>query len=124
MSPVTVELGEFAVEALAGERDVGAIHVPTRMVRAVRIYLGDRDTGRPGWRYPAFMRGQDVARRTTLELDVAPELWGEFEAEAEGQGVTVEQLAEHAALYLAAEVNAGRITERILDDLGEGPEEG
>ena len=33
------------------------------------------------------------------------------------QEVTVEQLAEHAAFYFAAELDAGRVTERILDDL-------
>lgn len=119
MSPVTVELGEFAINALAEERDRGAVHVPGRMTRAIRIYLGDKDSGRPGWPYPGFLAHEEVAERVRLELDVDAELWAEFEAEAERQGVTVPQLTEHAALYLAAEVNAGRITERIPDDLDE-----
>jgi hypothetical protein len=114
---VSVEVGEFAVEALAGEGGQGAGHVPVRVARAVRIYLADRDSGRPGWGYPGFLAHPDAPARARLELDVDDALWAEFEAEAGRQGVSVEQLTEHAALYLAAEVNAGRITERILDGL-------
>jgi hypothetical protein len=121
---VSVEVGEFAVEALAGEAGNGAGHVPARVSRAIRIYLGDRGAERPGWRYPGFLRHPDTTVREKLELDVDEELWAEFVAEAGRQGITVEQLTEHAALYLAAEVNAGRITERILDDFeDEGEEE-
>jgi hypothetical protein len=116
---VSVEVGEFAVEALAGEAGRGAGHVPARVSRAIRIYLADRDSGRPGWRYPGFLSHPDAPVRARLELDVDDELWAEFEAEAGRQGVSVEQLTEHAALYLAAEVNAGRITERILDGFEE-----
>jgi hypothetical protein len=116
---VSVEVGEFAVEALAGEGGQGASHVPARVSRAIRIYLADRDSGRPGWRYPGFLKHPDTPVRARLELDVDDELWAEFEAEAGRQGISVEQLTEHAALYLAAEVNAGRITERILDGFEE-----
>jgi len=119
MTSVTVDLGEFAVESLAGEGRLGRVHVQARMARAIRCYLGDRSAGRPGWRYPMFLQGQSPDVHVKVDLDVDEELWGEFEAEAEAQEVTVEQLAEHAALYLAAEVNAGRVTERILDDLEE-----
>jgi hypothetical protein len=41
----------------------------------------------------------------------------QFEAEAGKQGVSAQQLLEHAAFYFAAELDAGRITRRILDDL-------
>jgi hypothetical protein len=37
-------------------------------------------------------------------------------AEAARQQVSVTQLLEHAALYYAAELDAGRLTERILDE--------
>jgi hypothetical protein len=57
-------------------------------------------------------------------LEVASDLWSDLEQEALRQGVTVEQMAEHAAFYFAAELDAGRVTQRILDDLeaGEGSE--
>jgi hypothetical protein len=55
-----------------------------------------------------------------VELEIDDSLWGQMEREAERQHVTVTQLLEHAALYYAAELDAGRLTERILDQLDQG----
>jgi hypothetical protein len=52
-----------------------------------------------------------------LELDIKDDLWHSFEAEAGRQDVSSQQLLEHAAFYFVAELDAGRITQRILDDL-------
>lgn len=120
MRSVTVGLGEFAFDALAGKADRASGYASAQLIRAVQFYLNDRDVERPGWRYPRFLCEQEVGGRKRLELSVDDDLWIEFEAEAERQGVSVGQLAEHAALYFAAELNAGRITERILDELGDG----
>jgi hypothetical protein len=60
-----------------------------------------------------------------LELAVSQGLWRAFEKEAERQGASVPQMAEHAVLYFAAQLDAGHITQRILDDLeDEDTEEG
>lgn len=113
---VTLALSQFAFEALAsGGVDAAA---PARMEGALRRYMGDRDTGRPAWPYPGFLRGSETQRDVSIELEVAEDLWRIFGEEAARQGVTVEQLAEHAAFYLAAEIEAGRGIQRILDDLG------
>jgi hypothetical protein len=112
---VTVGLSELAFEALTGDGDEAA--APARMESALRCYLGDRDTDRPAWPYPGFLRGSEPQRDVEVELEVVDDLWRSFAGEAAKQGVTVEQLAEHAAFYLAAELNAGRVTQRILDDL-------
>jgi hypothetical protein len=112
---VTLALSQFAFEALANSGvDASA---PTRIEGAVRHYLGDRDAGRPAWPYPGFLRGSEPQRDVSLELEVAADLWRAFGEEAARQGVSVEQLAEHSAFYLAAEIDAGRGTQRILDDL-------
>lgn len=110
---VTVELSRLAFDGLQSSGEAPA---PVQLESALRCYLGDRDEGRPAWPYPGFLRGSEVPRETSIVLEDA-ELWSEFEAEAESQGVTAEQLAEHAAFYFAAELDAGRITQRILDDL-------
>lgn len=112
--PVTIELSQFAFEALAGEDRSGA---PTRMKAAVRCYLGDRGAGRPAWTYPAALREKVAQDGVVLELSIDDDLWCSFEEEADRQGVSVQKMSEHAALYFAAEVDAGRITQRILDDL-------
>ena len=114
-SRVDVALSELAFEALAS---AGAdVDVPLRMESAVRCYLGDMDSGRPAWDYPAFLRGSEIREDVRIDLEVPRDLWREFEQEAVRQGVTVEQLTEHAAFYFAAELDAGRVTQRILDDL-------
>lgn len=113
---VTLALSQFAFEALPSSGiDAGA---PARIEGALRRYLADKDASRPAWPYPAFLRGSETQRDVSIELEVEEDLWRVFGEEAARQGVTVEQLAEHAAFYLAAEVDAGRGPRRILDDLG------
>ncbi|HKF82708.1 MAG TPA: hypothetical protein VKB23_07090 [Solirubrobacterales bacterium] len=111
---MVVAISDLAAEALTsggGEAALG-------MESALRCYLGDRDADRPAWPYPSFLRGTETPGDVRIELAVPVSLWTEFEAEAARQDVTLDQLAEHAAFYLAAEIEAGRVTERILD----GPE--
>jgi hypothetical protein len=91
------------------------------MENALRCYLGDRDADRPAWPYPGFLRAAETQADKQVELDVEERLWRDFAAEASAQQVSADQLAEHAAFYIAAEVDAGRITQRILDGLESDP---
>jgi len=118
---VVVSLSQLAFEALAAEEPEGSPRAPVRTESAVRIYLGDKGAGRPAWPYPDFLRNSETQEEVRLELEVNSDVWLQFEAEAEKQGVSAQQLLEHAAFYFAAELHAGRITQRILDDL-EQPE--
>jgi hypothetical protein len=115
---VTVELSRLAFEALTGGGPVTA--GPQRMEDALRCYVGDRDTDRPAWPYPDFLRSAEMQTDFEFEIEIAEKLWRAFTEEADRQEVTVAQLAEHAAFYFAAEMDAGRATERILEDLGPG----
>jgi hypothetical protein len=121
---VTVSLSQLAFEALVTEGPSGSARAPVRTESAIRIYLGDKGSGRPAWPYPGFLRGSEAQEDVALELHVEPDLWLQFEAEAERQGVLSRQLLEHAAFYFAAELNAGRVTQRILDDLESNEAEG
>jgi hypothetical protein len=114
---VTVRLSQLAFEALAAEEPSGSPRAPVRTESAIRIYLGDKGSERPAWPYPGFLRGSETQEDVGLELDVEPDLWLQFEAEAGKQGVSTQQLLEHAAFYFAAELDAGRVTQRILEDL-------
>lgn len=113
---VTVELSQLAFETLTSGGPVTA--GPVRMQVALRCYVGDRDTDRPAWPYPGFLRNAEKQGDVEIEFEIAEDLWRDFSEEAERQGVTTGQLVEHAAFYFAAEVDAGRVTERILEDLG------
>lgn len=118
--PLTaVALSRLAVEALAGNGEVDLDRAGARLVGAIRFYLAERGSGskQAAWPYPDFLRGSAVQEDVTVGLEVDGALWGSFEAEAAAQGVSAQQLAEHAAFYLAAEIDAGRVTQRILDDL-------
>jgi hypothetical protein len=113
----TVVLSRLALEALTGEGSESEVEAPVRMESALRCYLGDKGTERPAWLYPNFLRGSETREEVQLKVEFEEGLWRAFEDEAAAQGVTVAQLAEHAAFYFAAELNAGRLTERILEDL-------
>lgn len=114
---VTVRLSWLACEALAGEDRLDSERAAAKLGDAARFYLRDKGSGRPAWPYPAHLRGSEVQEDVELELSIDDDLWRSFAAEAGEQGVSVQQLSEHAAFYLAAETDAGRITQRILDDL-------
>lgn len=124
---VKVRVSEFSLEALGAEGD-GREQLELSLVRAVRLYLSDRESEQPGWEYPAALSGQRLSGGVELELEVGEELWDAFEQEAARQQVSVSRLAAHAILYHAAELDAGRITQRLVDGFdGEGelkPSEG
>jgi hypothetical protein len=122
---VSVKLSQLAFEALSGgARDGSSRRVAHQMEGAIRCYLDDRDADRPAWRYPPFLRGSEVQEDVELRLSIDGELWRRFEVEAGRQDVSAQQLAEHAAFYLAAELDAGRVTQRILDQLDSSEEPG
>jgi len=116
---VTVHLSEFVCSVVAGEGDDGREHLSERVVDAIRCYLGDSDTYGPGWAYPRFLREEEPHEEVALELEIDDELWTMLEEEAARQGVSAQKMVAHAALYVAGEVNAGRATRRILEDLKE-----
>lgn len=115
MRQVTLLLSRLAVEALTGGDAVAM--PPARLRGALRWYVEDSDSDRPAWPYPGFLRGSETRGEIQVEVEVEPDLWRSFAAEAAAQGVSPAQLAEHAAFYFAAEMDTGRVTERILEDL-------
>lgn len=116
---VTVRLGDFACEALVDGKGVDPRRISPAAVQAIRCYLNDKGSGGPGWLYPAFLRNGGAGHEVELQLSIDGDLWRSLEEEAERQGVSVQQMVEHAALYFAAEADAGRIARRILHELDE-----
>lgn len=117
--PITVTVGAIVSKILAVEMVVRGHSSSTSAERAIRVYLKDKKSPGSGWTYPSFLRGRKPVDGVEVHLDLDVELWQELSREAIDQEVTVQQLLEHAVLYFAAEDNAGRVTERILDDLDE-----
>ena len=124
MTRVKVKLSAFAAGMLAAgrQRDTGIGSSGVRpnsddVVKVIRFYLSEGGRESAGWAYPDLLREGRRGGETELELEVDESLWGEMEREAVRQDVTVTQLLEHAVLHYAAELDAGRLTERILGDL-------
>ena len=107
-------MSELSLKALEAEADGVRGDLSAGLERAVGAYLGDSGSDKPGWPYPDALREASPGE-VELELSLDQGLWRALEAEAGEQGVSVSQLAGHAALYYAAELDAGRVTQRILD---------
>jgi hypothetical protein len=114
---VTVTLGAIASKILAVELLTRGSSSSASAERAIRCYLNDRESPGPGWAYPSFLRGRRPVQGSEVELKLDAELWRSLSGEAMNQEVSAPQLLEHAILYFAAEENAGRVTERILEDI-------
>lgn len=116
---VTVSLGRLASQAIGGGVSDGNGQTSSRASRAIRCYLNARGSGGAGWSYPSFLDERRGGEGIRLELRIEDGLWRSLEEEAERQGIGASQMLEHAVLYFAAEVDAGRFAERILDELDE-----
>jgi len=114
---VTVNLSQLAFDSLIGAGGGPPGKVSIRMESALRTYLADKGSDLQVWLYPRFLEGAETQADVRVDLDVEADLWADFADEASVQGVSVDQLAEHAAFYFAAEANAGKLTQRILEDL-------
>ena len=75
-------------------------------------YLADRDNGRPAWRVPKFLRSSAKAG-AGLRVEMDDETWAALDDEARAQGIDPELLAEHALLYYLADLDGGKLAERI-----------
>jgi hypothetical protein len=113
---LTLSLEEFGASALEAEADRHSVSTARLARQAVRYYLSDRDSGRMALRVPRLPRA--AARPAALELavDLDADSWNELDEEAGRQGVSVERLLEHAIVYFLADLDAGRVEQRMLDE--------
>lgn len=112
---LTLALDDFGQATLQVEAGRLALSTAELVGQATEYYLEDRPSRRPALRVPRFSR--DPAEKTIeLELDLDHHTWDEVESESKRQGVTVERLVEHAALYLMADLDSGRVATRIPAD--------
>jgi len=114
--PLTLHLAHFPVEVLAGAEGGEPEQLQRSLLRAIRLYLNDAGADRPGWAYPEFLRGKKPGGAMQVELAIDEDLLEALEDEATRQGLSLSQLAGHAALYYAAELEAGNIPRRILEE--------
>jgi hypothetical protein len=114
---VNLALGEFGqrgLERFARGRNRSA---DTAVKTAVLYYLADRESGRANWRAPSFAGSSTQTPTLGVTLDDAT--WEALVDEAERQAVEPEALAVHAVLYFSADLDSGRLAERLAEALEE-----
>ncbi|HKI66423.1 MAG TPA: hypothetical protein VJ989_04075 [Solirubrobacterales bacterium] len=111
-----VRLSDFVIDVIARDAPRDSPQVRGRFSQAIRFYLHEASLRRPGWSVPSALRGEQEGDEMRLELD--DELLCRLEAEARKQDASLSRLVSQAAIYYAAELDAGRITQRVFDDLG------
>jgi hypothetical protein len=113
---LTLRLDSFAYKTLseftAEHRDSASGVVRT----ASLYYLADRNSGRAAWRVPRFSRAPPAGDGFDIDLD--DDTLAALHQEARAQGVDPARLAEHALLYYLADLDAGRIAERVGGAVG------
>ena len=118
MKALTFQLDTFGRDALdefVGRRR----HSRSAAVRVASLYyLADREGGRPGWLVAPSGTGSSDASDVTIRLD--RETWAALQGEAARQSVSAADLTRHAVLYFLADVDSGRVGQRLESALTDG----
>jgi hypothetical protein len=115
---VAVVIDDFTLALLEDASTAGRTTQGVLLMQAIRYYLAERDSGRPGWPCSRLDKEGEAGEVTsTIELDVDQSAWKAFSLEADRQGVSTDRLLQHGALYYLADRDSGRLTETILEDL-------
>jgi hypothetical protein len=114
---VAVAIDDFVLGLLEDASAAGGTTPGVLLMRAIRYYLAERDSRRPGWPCSRLDEEGETVETTSIELEVDGKAWEAFSLEAERQRVSTDQLLQHGALYYLADRDSGRLTETILEDL-------
>jgi hypothetical protein len=114
---LTLALDEFGQSSL--EDHARALKVPLAAIvsQAALYFLAQRGEERAAMTIPRFARGRPYSHGRGLELalELHEEDWSTLEVEAVHQKVPLERLLEHAALLFLADIDAGRVAIRVVE---------
>ena len=100
---IPLPLAGFGLELLETQSERCGVPLDSFIARAAERYIADGNNDLPSRRIPQFVKQSPTpVGRTTTDVELAPDLWSALEREAEAQGVPLELLVMHAALWLAA----------------------
>ena len=111
MKALTFQLDPFGRDALDEFVSRGGNSRSAAVRIASLYYLADREDERPAWLIPQCATASSDATEVTVRLD--RETWEALQREAERQSVSAADLARHAVLYFLADVDSGRVGERL-----------
>ena len=104
---IPLPLAGFGLELLEVQAERCGMSLAAFMIRAAERYVAEPDHAAPSRRVPAFLKQRETpAGEQAVDIALDPELWSALEREAEAQGVALELVVSHAAMLLAAELDA------------------
>ena len=115
---ISITFDEFGWSVLEGEARAEGLELDRLVSLACAYYKSELATERTATLVPRF--DQSAAERETrlLELELDAESLRLLEQEAEDQELELERLIEHAAIFYLADLDAGRVAERVIGPAG------
>jgi hypothetical protein len=111
-----LSLEEFGASTLEAEAERFLVSPAELGGYAVRYYRSDRNSERMAWKVPPLLQDTGRQQALELELELDPDTWRYLDEEAERQEVSVERLLTHAIIYFLADLDAGRVELRMLEE--------
>ncbi|HEY6639020.1 MAG TPA: hypothetical protein VIZ61_15180 [Solirubrobacterales bacterium] len=111
---VSITFDEFGWSVLEDHARAENLSLDRLLALACGYYESELASGRTASRVPRF--GQPVSEREsrTFLLELDKQTVKRLEEEAERQELGLERLIEHAAIFFLADLDAGRVAERII----------
>ena len=111
---MSITLDEFGWSALEDHARAEGLELDRLIALACGYYESELADGRTATRVPRF--GKPVTERESraLVIELDARTLKRLEQEAERQGLGRERLVEHAAIFYLADLDAGRVAERII----------
>jgi hypothetical protein len=110
---ITLAFDEFGWESLESAARSGGETIDELLTRAAAYFDAELPTARAAMLVPTFKPGgRGIPREVRLEI--SRDCWEHLESEAERQGASLERVLEHAALLYLADIDSGRVAERLL----------
>ena len=111
---ISITFDEFGWSVLEGEARAEGLELDRLVSLACAYYKSELATERTATLVPRF--DQSAAERETrlLELELDAQSLRLLEQEAEDQELELERLIEHAAIFYLADLDAGRVAERVI----------
>ena len=118
---IALTIEDFGRTALGDHaRDLG-VPVDALVTQAVLYYLALLGSERTATRIPSFSRSEaPEGAMMKVELALDESEWSALEQDATKQRLPIERLVEHVVLLFLADIDAGRVAVRVVD---EGQEE-
>jgi predicted DNA-binding ribbon-helix-helix protein len=107
---ITLTFDPFGWETLEAAAQAADVSVDELVSRAAAYFESDLGAERVGIDLPREHRDRLGRTAHSLRLRLDRAAWDALEGEAQRQGVELERLLEHAALYYVTDLDAGRVT--------------